>query len=169
MNTRTSGWEQPKPVDLVRLTTLYKDNAVARAVLDEFAERTNDSSVTKLDRAIQIAEKRGIAASRADMTGVFRELEAAGCGQYLVGRRGHPSRFSWSVSLVSAGQAAAGENVRVEHVEPAEEVDEEGPSMLDHTFKLRPALAITVSLPGDLSVNESERLATFIKSLPFGR
>lgn len=38
---------------------------------------------------------------------------------------------------------------------------------IDHFFRVRPDFAITLSLPTDLSVAEAERLAAFIKTLPF--
>lgn len=38
---------------------------------------------------------------------------------------------------------------------------------IDHFFRVRPDFAITISLPTDFSLAEAERLAAFIKTLPF--
>ena len=55
-----------------------------------------------------------------------RALEQAGCGQFVVGRRGQPSRFEWAFSCISLGQAAAGEDVKLEAAEdPLPEIEEE--------------------------------------------
>ena len=39
----------------------------------------------------------------------FKQLEALEAGQFVTGRRGWPSRFVWSVGMVSVGKTAAGE------------------------------------------------------------
>jgi hypothetical protein len=157
-------------VDVLGLKNLYRENAVAQALLDWFAERRNDSSRTNVDRVLAVLSHAGIPASRAAVTEIFRELERLGCGEYFIGRRGWRSRFEWKVSLVSVGQVAAGEAVPIEEVapDPVADAEEEAASeMLQHTFALRLGLHITFGLPGDLTTTEATRLADFIKTLPF--
>ncbi len=38
------------------------------------------------------------------------KLQEQGCGQFVEGRRGWPSRFVWSAGLISVGRAAAGDS-----------------------------------------------------------
>jgi hypothetical protein len=38
----------------------------------------------------------GHQADRGEVIRFFRVLESAGCGEYVEGRHGHPSRFEWS-------------------------------------------------------------------------
>jgi hypothetical protein len=38
--------------------------------------------------------------------------------------------------------------------------------MLSHTYNLRVDLPVTIDLPTDLTRNEAERLASFIRTLP---
>jgi hypothetical protein len=152
------------------LKALYRENRVAQQMLDHFASRRNDSTATKLDRALTLLAGRGIVASRAQVREVFRELEKLGCGKYVMGRRGWPSRFEWSVGLVSVGQAASGEEVEIEEVTPqaaAEADDDAAGEALEHVFQLRPALPVTLTLPADLTPTEASRLSDFIRTLPF--
>jgi len=51
----------------------------------------------------------GQAFERREIIALFRQLEKAGCGQFVEGRRGWPSRFVWSVGLTGVGRAAAGD------------------------------------------------------------
>jgi hypothetical protein len=39
---------------------------------------------------------------------------------------------------------------------------------IDHTFQLRHDIRVTIKLPADLNSKEAERLAGFIRQVPFG-
>jgi len=104
--------------------------------------------------------------SRGQVIDAFRRLEDLAAGQFVAGRRGWPSRFVWSVGMVSVGKTAAGEAEEIEQL-PEEQVEEEtGRELLAHTFHLRTDLQVTFELPPDLTPNEADRLASFIKTLP---
>jgi hypothetical protein len=45
---------------------------------------------------------------------------------------------------------------------------EEGWDWITHTFQLRPTERVTIKLPADLTAKEAERLAGFIRQVPFG-
>jgi hypothetical protein len=153
------------------LRALYADSEVAKAALDHFAGRQKSSSQTSVDRLQALLRGLGTPASRAEIVEFFKALEATHCGEFVIGRKGHPSRFVWAVSLISAGQAAAGETINVEalsETEPAELEDEATSGLLDHRFRLRPELELTVSLPPNLTVAEAVRIADYVKTLPFG-
>jgi hypothetical protein len=65
--------------------------------------------------------------SRGDAVALARKLEEAGCGEFVVGRRGSKSRFVWAYSCIAIGQVASGEASTLEkpdNPEP-EDVDEE--------------------------------------------
>ena len=68
--------------------------------------------------------------------------------------------------MTSAGQAAAGGPQEIEQIPEEEEEAELGTDMLSHTFHLRADTRITFELPTDLSKQEAERLAAFIRILP---
>lgn len=155
-------------VNTAALRELYRKSDVGKELFDHFASRTNDSRETKLDRARAVLVARGARASIADLREFFRQLEHLGCGRYVIGRRGHPSRFIWTAGLVSVGQVASGKGVDVEEVRSPSEL-EEGPSRdtLDHIFQLRPSMTVALSLPANLTATEAARLADFIRTLPF--
>lgn len=106
-------------IDAIR--KLYRTNASAQALFDWTAQRERDATATSIDR---ISNKLGI--SRGEAVALARALEQAGCGQFVVGRRGQPSRFEWAFSCISLGQSAAGEDVKIEAAEdPLPESEEE--------------------------------------------
>lgn len=97
----------------------------------------------------------------------MKKLEKLGCGTFLAGRRGYESRFEWAGASRSIGQVAAGEDTPIEANPTADVGDESADELIEHTFRLRPDLSVRLSLPQDLDSVESQRLAVFIRSLPF--
>src|SRR5690606_27511620 len=103
----------------------------------------------------------------------FKQLAEANCGEFVVGRKGHSSRFEWGVGLVSVGRVASGQLNQVERladVELSRELDDGAdaePDELNHRFKLRPDFEVDLRLPRDLTTAEAGRLADFARTLPF--
>ena len=93
-------------IDMLR--QLYVESPIARAFLDHAARRERDQSETKVDRILVLLGAEGHAFPRRDIIGFFRKLQEYGCGQFVEGRRGWPSRFVWSSGLTSVGRAASG-------------------------------------------------------------
>jgi len=155
-------------MDTDELRTLYESNIAAKALCDLMGSRQRNQSETKLTRMLSLLKREGHEVRKGEVIGAFRELERIGCGQYVEGRHGWPSRFVWSVGSLSACQAAQGE---ASDVEPLDEADDEtelpaDDDALTHTFHLRSDYQIELSLPVDLSPNEAKRLAMFIRALP---
>lgn len=147
-----------------RLRELYNENEAAKAILNDFAERLRKQSITKLDQLLN-----RVPVARSDAIKVFRSLQSIGCGEFIEGRKGHPSRFSWTDDLTAVGRAARGE---VPSVAPLEEEEEDSGSdkksvfEREHPLELRDNYIARVRVPADLTEREAERLATFIRSLP---
>jgi hypothetical protein len=159
-------------INLRDLRRLYANDASARALLDHLASRERNWSSLTVDRIHANVVASGYPASRTDIVNAFRELEAFGCGTFKAGRRGWPSRFEWAVQMVDVGRAAAGKTERVdqisrEDVEPEEEEAHPSEPSLQHTFRLRADYPVAFELPANISTAEAERLAAFIKTLPF--
>lgn len=153
--------------EVEKLKELYKNSEVARAFLDHTAQRERNQSETKVDRILSVLANEGNQFSRGDVVELFRSLEELGCGQFVAGRRGWPSRFVWYVGMVSVGRAAAGEPQVIQDIS-AESADPESSSdSLKHVFHLRPEIQVSIDLPSDLSSAEAERLSSFIRTLPF--
>lgn len=101
--------DSTKP-DVDQLRQLYRESVVARAFLDHAARRERDQSETKVDRILVRLGADGHTFPRRDIIALFRKLEEFGCGQFVEGRHGWPSRFVWSTGLTSVGRVAAGES-----------------------------------------------------------
>jgi hypothetical protein len=156
-------------VDQQMLRKLYKQSASARAIFDHFASRQRDWGETTVDRIQANVEKAGTVLSRAEVVTVLRLLDECGCGRFVIGRRGKPSRFDWRVSLVAVGQLAAGNPVPQAELElpPEPEREDDTCEMVNHSYLLRAGLGpVTLRLPVDITVTEAARLAGFIRTLP---
>lgn len=99
-----------KEPDIDQLRQFYRDSEVARGFLDHAAKRERDQSETKVDRILVRLKAEGHSFPRRDIIALFRKLEEVGCGQFVEGRRGWPSRFVWSTGWTSVGRVAAGES-----------------------------------------------------------
>lgn len=167
-------------MDINRLRQSYAVNAELAAICDELGNRTNNQRVTKLKPYLALLNRdRAEAIKQWKLIAAFRELETCGCGEYIEGRHGHPSRFVWNAEYGSHAicKAVFGEPLQSssetteEDYESTEDntdgdasTDDE--SRLDHYFNLRADYQLEITLPVDLTVAEAERLAAFIKSLP---
>lgn len=156
-------------VDFGRLRKLYTSNAPARAILDHFASRERNWRTTTVDRIQANIISGGEEVSRGDVINVFKALEEYGCGQFKVGRKGWSSRFEWAAQMVGVGQAAAGETEQIEEVTDEDLGEDEAEASLKHTFRLRPEVTVTLDLPKNLTSAEADRLAQYIRTLPFGQ
>jgi len=155
------------------LRDLYKNDNNAKAMLDSFAIRKKAVSASYADRIAFLVKL-----SYSEVIRIFKELEAIGCGEFKNGRKGFKSRMEWSHSLISLGEVAKGEAGSVEVINPDElepeddgeasvAVSEQAEGFIQHPFQLRPDMAVTLSLPSDLTMKEAQRLAAFIQTIPF--
>lgn len=154
------------------LRLLYKDDA--KIIFDDFASRERSQSVTKVDQLL--FRLRDSSIQRWAVIGLFRELDRLQLGSFKQGRRGHPSRFEWSVDLVGVGRAAQGQSGVIQPLLPVDADSEEDEDLdegerivqhgVEHIFRLRPDFKVTLYLPADFSDREAERLGSFLKTLP---
>ena len=99
---------------------LYDRNPDAKRLFDWTASLKRDATETSIDRIVQV-----LGISRKAAISLARQLEEVGCGEFIAGRRGHPSRFVWAYSRVSLGQVAAGVADGIEEVsDPISEKEE---------------------------------------------
>ena len=124
------------------IRNLYKTDTSAQSLFDWTASRERDASSTSIDRICHILQL-----SRGDAVALARHLEEAGCGEFVVGRRGQKSRFRWRYSCISLGHAASGETSELEEAENPvpdneEDVIDAGPGNATETS---PLAGITIS------------------------
>lgn len=169
----------PDGPDRKLLRGMYQEDKTARALFDHLAKRVYNYREQKVERLLQSLTGEGLQTSRGDITRVLKELERARCGEYVVGRKGHPSRFRWDVEMVAVGQYAAGTSTDIGEVDPGtgseDDVSSSEPEpaqtadtsrQFTHRFPLRSDLVVSLDLPVDLTAKEAARLADFIKALP---
>lgn len=150
------------------LRNAYNSDPAVTAICDEMASRERNQTETKLTRILARLRNDGRTVRKPDAIAGFRTLEECGCGQYVPGRHGWPSRFVWSVGSLAACQTAQGVDTSVETL-PESNEDEELDAEIDtlsHSLQLRVDFDAELQLPTDLTQREAERIAMFVKAIP---
>ncbi|WP_157646567.1 hypothetical protein [Burkholderia ubonensis] len=162
-----------KEIDVKAVQELMELSEVAREFLESLAIRAHNRRVTTVDFVA-----RKFRAHRRDIVELFKAMADAGLGEFILGRRQSPTRFVWMSRMIDVGKAAIGETDEIEILGPDEledfdeediriEDDEDFIDCYEHPFKLRKGFEpIVLSLPTDLTSQEAERIAAFVKSLP---
>ena len=150
-----------------KLRDAYQSEPAVAAVCDEMASRKRNQGETKLRRILARLEGNGSGLRKHEAIAAFRTLEECGCGQYIAGRHGHPSRFAWAVSSLDACEAAQGKS---NTVDPLPETDEDEGleaelEAVTHYLRLRDDFEIELELPDDLTQREAERICYFVNAL----
>src|SRR5438034_8550195 len=96
-------------MELDKLKAAYAHDPVVRSVCDHMAAREKNQHETKLHRMVKHLANDGHDLKRSELIAAFRSLEGAGCGQYVEGRHGWPSRFVWEVKSLHVSAAAKGQ------------------------------------------------------------
>jgi len=164
-------------MDIEAIRKLYRSSAIARAAFEHFAAGKKNMTETSVNRLLAVLAAKGHNAGYGEVRDFLMELGNLNCGKYIQGRKGWPSRLKWSVGMVSLGQAATGKDSSVEELNETEAVDEtqdaaaaqglNGDSDITVSYPLRPEREVEFALPKDLTTREAQRLADFIKTLPF--
>ncbi|HEX5430450.1 MAG TPA: hypothetical protein VFW83_00680 [Bryobacteraceae bacterium] len=93
--------------DLPGLRAAYGEDPAVRLILDHFASRQNNQSVTKIDALVDALDRAGTASDKTALIHAFRRLDALGVGRFVPGRRGRTTRFEWrEKSLTVRGLAS---------------------------------------------------------------
>lgn len=130
-----------------------------------------DSKTTDTHRAIEVQWLFDTANSRwglnlqwTDVVTALRGLQKSGCGKFIVGRRGHDSRFEFFGGAKRAVSFLSSLEESVESLGPVVASDV---FIVEHVYLLRPQTKLSVLLPSDISEREAKRLAMFARSLSF--
>ena len=161
--------------DVQALRAAYNRYPAIKIVMDYVAGRKNNAGEMTADRLETIFERGEAPLTRGEIIQTFKDLENLGLGQFMVGRRGQPTRFIWRVQMIEAGRSARGEAVTIpalgagideqESTPPA--VGLTKPHVISHFFNLRPEFTVEVALPKDFSEREAARFSEFVRTLPF--
>ncbi|KAF2989430.1 hypothetical protein OGR47_13460 [Methylocystis sp. MJC1] len=154
---------------VAQLRALYQDkeDAQYRQFFDWAATAQRNRWATTIDNICKAFED----GDRSDAKILADKMEEIGVGLYKVGRRGGKSRVEWRFRIDSVGQVARGDSTDLlEKGMTPEDEDEnadETDGFLSHRFRLRLDETITINLPADLTQSEADRLANFVRTLPF--
>lgn len=110
--------------------------------------------------------------SNSETADLVKGIEDALIGTKIVGRHGLKSRVKWLFTLGSIAKAARGEANELARVGDQLITKLNGrANTIKHTYQLRSGEdgAYVIPLPGDLTQIEADRLASFIRTLPFDR
>ena len=148
---------------LKRLQSRY---GPARALFQFLSTAAEDGqAIEQVDRMhARLVAEQHTRVTRPQLIYTLRALQTAGCGKFVHGRRGRPSRFAWAFSLRDVVQAVTGKPARIA---TAEKITVMPPPMIEHSYRLRPELTISVSVPLNLTCREAQRLAEFVGTLSF--
>lgn len=158
------------------LLAIYRTQPTARKLFDWLRRVGAKRNYTTVDDLIE-----HIGVSRRTAIPLLRSLAEAGCGEFKVGRKGHPSRLEWAESPRGLAEALSITANGHDPDRPAPSVvpntDEagedasvlNGTDLITHNYVLRPGLRIALHLPEDLSMNEAKVLSAWIKNLSFER
>lgn len=145
-----------RAVNKSEIKEIYMGNPSAKVVLDALNNYQKNVKETKLGNLHTELEGK---VSYKDILTVAKQLSAVGVGNLVVGRRGSPTRIVWNVPVTNLGKYAQGQ---IEDLE-----SEPCTKMLEHSFPVRPDMNFKAVLPSDLTQSEANRLADFIRTLPF--
>jgi hypothetical protein len=173
--------------DIDMLRAYYKTDSAAKTVLDHFAARQRNANVTKVESLASALDRKGADLGYYEIVKVLKALCEMNFGTYTTGRRGHKSRVNWRVSTTTLGQAAAGarsdiEGLRMEDASAVEGDDDDDNDLIVNTaepesrhgtglkrvvYPLRRDVDVELMIPKDFTKRDAQRLAEFIKALPF--
>lgn len=107
------------------LLQLYRSRSVFRKLLDTIAAEGLDENRTIVEELVDGETSRRV------VVNLLRDLTVMGCGEFKVGRKGHPSRFNWNVDphalrrrlAMAANAGSDGEDDEAAEVEADDEHD----------------------------------------------
>ncbi|MEX1027127.1 MAG: hypothetical protein WD049_03855 [Candidatus Paceibacterota bacterium] len=148
-----------------------------RALMEQLAERRREPNggETAVEDLVELGEERQAAVN------FFKELEAAGAGKFLPGRRGHSTRIKWESSgAIEVAKTFINSTMTPDEAERVMRQAKENTAVAEggasatpheylrtHSLHLRPDLIVSIELPIDLTKEEGKRLAKFVRSIPF--
>lgn len=160
-------------IDSGLVLALADRNDLARSFLESLADRMHNRKVTTVERVMKKFKAR-----RREVVDLFKAMAEIGLGEFVPGRRTQSSRFVWTTRMTEVGRVVIGEDAEIEQIDSDDleddledeiniEEDDEFFDSYEHTFKLRAGFEpLVLALPKDLTQQEADRLAAFIKTLP---
>lgn len=165
----------PDPVRMGVFQLARSADDSQRRFMKQLAERQREPN--RGETSVEDAEE--FFRDRQDAVNFLKQLGEAGCGNFFTGRRGRPTRIEWATCgaipvaktfLQAADQVPAADVSGLTTgtaPSPLPSTQTLPAKLHPHTFLLRPELTLTLQLPLNLTKEEANRLADFIRALPF--
>lgn len=109
-----------KKISVRAIQAIVALSDTAKEFLESLAERQKNRKETTVDQVMSKHRAR-----RRDVIDMFRAMEEAGLGRFVVGRREQRSRFVWSTGMIDVGQAALGHRADIFEIDEEEFEDDE--------------------------------------------
>jgi hypothetical protein len=154
--------EVEQDVDTERLAERYRSNTALRAAIDYLAgrEREPRNGVTRA-RILQGEIAGGGDFTLEDSLSVLEVLARSGCGELQNGRPKAETRLKWQVSALEMARSV--QRAGASPPEAEEGADANGKLFESHMFPVRPGVSMPLRLRKDLSADELNNLAEFVK------
>jgi hypothetical protein len=153
-----------------RSAPVAKQGPLAAQILARFGAAGDEVTVERLES--ELVERE-----RYDIVAALQELQKAGAGAWVGGRKGGKARFVWSRGMPASGKVTTGSSAAAAAAAAAaatpqsarsERASGKGAaSLLDHSFHVRQGVLVTLRLPVDVTKAEIERLCQFLQAIPF--
>jgi hypothetical protein len=147
-------------IDMDRLKSKYAKNPLFRTLIDFLAQQETDEKYITVDSLELRMAKVGLSVTRTDVIRMLQALHGHGCGWFIIGRRQQVSRFWFNASGTQLSKEISGKGVPAAPASPQL-------TMLTHKFRVRPDVEVSFDLPSNLTAKEVDRIADFLKTLPF--
>jgi hypothetical protein len=159
---------------ITNVESIIPNHRVSIPIMSLFKDRERNANTTKVETIENSLRDSETHFSRYEIIKFLQELATVGCGKFVVGRRGQPSRFEWQVDARELSQALLEKtashvdkpDLALNGAETHKGTTPTSLSTLNHRFNLRPDFVVTMILPVDLTSNEAQRLQHFIGALP---
>src|SRR5574338_313739 len=126
--------------------------------------RTNQIAQTAVRRGGETTTVDDLAnegARRDEVVTILKRMEGLRLGQFVLGRKGNPSRFEWSNGAIGELRSELGRN-RPTRLPRHPQEAQVATSMLEKVVTLRKSLDVRLILPKDLNHEEAARLSVAI-------
>lgn len=145
------------------LRRFYKEDRF-RVFFDWAARFKNDVSKTTLDTIERELRRDVSGVTRTQVLEFCKDLERIGCGTFVLGRRGHPSRMEWRWTIRSIGAFACSQadDIEIRESEDQDEAPEQHQIRIELPLRRGSVLAILV-IPQSLSAEEADYLCSEIR------
>jgi hypothetical protein len=140
-----------------KIGKLAVDNPNAMALFGTFQGRKRN--IRGGSQSVQEVAS-AIGSNESEVRELFKEMQQIGVGRFVMGRKGHASRFEYAVSVVDIANA-------IESLSPDESDDwpESDTDLRTYDFPVRLGVMAKVIAPVNLSQIEAARFGKFVAAL----